>query len=53
MHRNDGSAELVITDDGPGIAALDRESVFDAFTRLDTAPGSRPRRHRARSASRP
>jgi signal transduction histidine kinase len=37
VRRNGGSAEMAVTDDGPGIAAPDRESVFDVFTRLDTA----------------
>jgi signal transduction histidine kinase len=37
VRRDGGWVELAVTDDGPGIAADDRERAFDRFARLDGA----------------
>jgi signal transduction histidine kinase len=37
LSSEDGEVRLMVTDDGPGIAAGDRDRVFDRFTRLDDA----------------
>ncbi len=42
LHTIDATVELVIADDGPGIPVIDRERIFERFTRLDAA---RQRRH--------
>jgi signal transduction histidine kinase len=42
LHTTDATVELVIADDGPGIPVVDRERIFERFTRLDAA---RQRRH--------
>jgi signal transduction histidine kinase len=37
-----GAAELVVSDDGPGIASSDRERIFERFVRLDGHRGRAP-----------
>ena len=37
MTQDAGHAVLVVSDDGPGIAAEHRERVFDRFYRVETA----------------
>jgi signal transduction histidine kinase len=40
LTSDDGHATLVVQDDGPGIPAVDRERVFERFTRLDSSRSS-------------
>ena len=39
--RGPGTATVTVVDDGPGIAAPDRERVFERFTRLDSSRSRR------------
>jgi signal transduction histidine kinase len=41
LHEDDGHAELVIADDGPGVPPEQRAGIFDRFTRLDEARSRR------------
>jgi signal transduction histidine kinase len=40
LTSDDGHATLVVQDDGPGIPAVDRERVFERFTRMDSSRSS-------------
>jgi signal transduction histidine kinase len=37
VRETDGRAEVVVSDDGPGIPPDQREAIFERFTRVDTA----------------
>jgi len=37
LRVEDAAAELVVADDGPGVQAVDRERIFERFSRLDEA----------------
>jgi hypothetical protein len=37
VHRPDGRIEVVVSDDGPGIAPADRERALERFVRLDSS----------------
>ena len=39
LTSDDGTATLIVADDGPGIADVDRERVFERFGRLDDSRG--------------